>query len=340
MRLPVALLAVSAALAAAPSATAQDARPYDEAVAARQTGDPERAVALLEPWVATHPEDVDARLQLGFARLALGELDAAEADFRAVLAAAPDYRDAREGLDMVARARSPDAGSRRGFVVIEGAIADLSRGRSSWREAAVSGVVPVDPATTLDFRGAYYRRFDLDDVELAAGANRQVSRDTWIRFGASATPHADFRPEWGVAAGVDHRFGDEVNPTLIGVDLRYEKFPLQDVVTVAPQLTRYFADGRMSGTVRAIGTIADGGTIRLGGLARLDYMPSDRMRIYGGVGYGPDTDLGVVTDTASLFGGIEVPVLDRLSLVGAVSHEWREDGLHRTEGRLGLKIGF
>lgn len=328
-----------AVVTAAPIA-AQEGRPYEEAVAARQSGDPARAAALLEPWVAAHPEDLDARLQLGFTRLALGEFDAAEADFRAVLAAAPDYRDAQDGLDRVAQARVSVAGSRSGFVIVEGALADLSGNRQGWREFAVATAVPTDAGTTIDIRGAYYRRFGLDDIELAAGVTRRISRDTWARLGASATLGADFRPKWSVSGGIDQRFGSGGNATVLGVDLRYQEFPLQDVVTIAPQLTRYFARGRMSGTLRATGTLVDGGSIQPGGLGRLDYMPTDRTRIHAGIGYGPDTDLGVAIDTTSLFGGVEFPVSDRISLVGGLSHDSRGDDLDRTEGRLGIKVGF
>ena len=328
-----------AVVTAAPIA-AQEGRPYEEAVAARQSGNPARAAALLEPWVVAHPEDLDARLQLAFARLALGELDDAEADFRAVLAAAPEYRDAQDGLDRVAQARVSEAGAQSSFVILEGALADLSGNRQGWREFAVATAVPTDAQTTIDVRGAYYRRFGLDDIELAAGATRHVSRDTWVRLGASATPGADFRPKWGVSGGVDQRFGSGGSATVLGVDLRYEEFPLQDVITISPQLTRYFAGGRMSGTLRATGTVVDGRSIQPGGLARLDYMPSDRTRIHAGIGYGPDTDLGVATDTTSLFGGVEFPVSDQISLVGGLSHDRREDDLDRTEGRLGIKVGF
>ena len=340
MRLRAGSLFLAIAAGAAAPIAAQEGRPYDEAVAARRSGDPARAAALLEPWVAQHPEDIDARLQLGFARLALGELDAAEAHFRAVLAAAPDYRDAQDGLDLVARARLSEPGPRKGFVIVEGALADLSGNRQGWRELAVGAAVPADARTTVDFRGAYYRRFGLDDVELAVGATRQVSRNGWIRLGASATPGADFRPEWGVSGGIDRRFGGGGSATVVGFDLRYQKFALQDVVTLAPQLTRYFAGGRWSGTLRATGTLVDGESIQAGGLARLDYLPSDRTRVHVGIGYGPDTDLGIVTDTTSLFGGLEFPISDRLSAVAGVAREWREDGLSRSEGRLGLKVGF
>ena len=59
---------------------------YDRAVAARLADDPALAVSLLEPWLAERPDDADARLQYGYALLALGRFDEAEAAFQAASA--------------------------------------------------------------------------------------------------------------------------------------------------------------------------------------------------------------------------------------------------------------
>jgi YaiO family outer membrane protein len=329
------LVAGLALCLAAPS-LAQAESPYAEAVAARQAGDAARAEALLVPWVAAHPADVDAWLQLAYARLALGELDAAEADFRRVLATAPDYADARDGLALVAARRR----GRGGFVFGEGALSDVSNQASDWTEVAAGAVLPLGADTMLDLRGAHYRRFGFTDAEVEAGATFHAAPELWLRLGGSVTPEADVRPRWGLRAGLDRRFTDGSGATVIGFDVHHRSFPAQDVFTIEPHLTRHFADGRTSVTVRGSGTFAEGSGFEPGVLVRADHSPTDRGRVFAGTAIGADTELGVVTSTHSVFLGGEVPLGGRVSLTLAAAREWRGDGIDRAEGRVGLKVGL
>lgn len=331
------ILAPIALCLAAPG-LAQEGNPYAEAVAARQAGDAARAEMLLAPWVAAHPGDIDARLQLAYARLALGELDAAEADFRRVLAAAPDYADARTGLDLVAARRMGRGGQ--GFVFAEGALSDVSSQTSDWTEIALGAALPLSDRTTLDLRGARYHRFGATDTEIEAGATVHAAPHLWLRLGGSLTASADFRPRWGIHAGLDHRLSDSAGATVIGFDVRQRRFPVQDVFTIEPHLTRYFGDGRTSVTVRGSGTFAQGSGFEPGVLVRADHAPRDRLRVFAGAAIGADTELGVVTSTRSAFVGGELPFGGRVSLTLSVAREWRGDGIDRSEGRVGLKVGL
>ena len=119
-----ALLAASCLALAVPLAAAAQQSDYDRAVALRQS-DAAGAVVALERWLVDHPNDADARVQLGFALLTLGRLDEAEREFAAVLAEAPGYSDARQGLTLVAERRGGAADRRQAFVVIDGALSDL-----------------------------------------------------------------------------------------------------------------------------------------------------------------------------------------------------------------------
>src|SRR5580698_6992191 len=71
---------------------------YARAVKERLAGDNARALSDLQALLANQPDDVDARLQLGFALRAAGRPAEAEAAFREVLRRAPDYKDARVAL--------------------------------------------------------------------------------------------------------------------------------------------------------------------------------------------------------------------------------------------------
>ena len=331
-----AALAIALLLAAAP-VQAQERGPgvLEAAAEARLAGDPQRAVRLLEPYLAQRPDDVDARLQYAYALLALGRADAAGAQFEAVLAAAPDYADARDGLALVAARRaSPDA--RRATLLVEGALADVGGQARDWREAGAVLSLPFGD-DALELGGRYYSRFGLEDAELGAGFTHRAGPDGWLRAGIGVTPAADFRPEVSARIGYDRRIAAGLAATVVGVDAGWRRFPVQDVWNVSPALTRYFGDGGISVTVRADAVLPQGDDLRFGGSLRGDYAPADRLRAFAGIAAGPDTDLGIVTDTYSVFGGGEVPLGDALSLTGALSREWRDGPADRTEFRLGLK---
>lgn len=84
------------AQAAPPAASRDDA--YAEAVQERIEGKTSAAIAHLRVIVASNPNDVDARLQLGLALKAEGRDRPAEREFREVLRRTPDYKDARVAL--------------------------------------------------------------------------------------------------------------------------------------------------------------------------------------------------------------------------------------------------
>jgi tetratricopeptide (TPR) repeat protein len=92
-------------LLAQPAAAQAPLGPYEEAVAARQAGDPALAATLLRRVIEGEPGNADAQLQLGLSLLALGQLDEAEAAFGRTLAIAPAYADAQIGLARIAQRR-------------------------------------------------------------------------------------------------------------------------------------------------------------------------------------------------------------------------------------------
>ncbi|MFN6934489.1 MAG: YaiO family outer membrane beta-barrel protein [Tsuneonella sp.] len=314
---------------------AQEPDPYEAGVAARLDGRPAEAKRLLEFWLSEHPEDVDAQLQLAYAELALGQLDAAEAGFEAVLLAAPDYADARSGLDRV-RARRVQAGeSGRVQIAIEGAFSDLSGSPNGWTEVAFDVEAPF-AETTLGGRISHYRRFGLDDVEFTGRLGFHPSENLWLRLHLGTTPNADFRPEFEIGGGADLRLAG--NPaTVLTFDTAYQKFPLQDVFSINPGVVQYFEEGRTWLTLRGIGTVAGNTALQVGALVRFDHAPKDRWRLFAGAATGPDTDLGVITRVKALFGGIEAPLGTGISAGTSLSREWREVGGDRTELRVTVK---
>lgn len=321
------------------SVLAQQASDYQAGVAARQAGHPEEAERLLGAWLAAHPGDVDAKVQLAYTELALGHLDAAETGFREVLAAAPDYSDARDGLALVSARRKTAPAATRPELIVEGGLSDLN-GAADWYQADARLVVPVSPATTVDAGGAFYRRFGVDDVELSGTITQHVGQDLWLRLSGSGTPNADFRPRWGIGGGFDWRVRGGPSASVLTFDVRHEEFPAQNVTTLSPGVVQYLDGGHAWITARAFGVVPAGRKMQLGWLLRGDIEPTERYRLFAGIADGPDTDLGVVTQVTSVFGGFEVPLTTRVGLTASLSHEWRDLGFDRTELTVGLKAGL
>lgn len=75
---------------------------YEEGIAARNAGQPDRAIERFRKVLAAEPKHVDARVQLGFALTARRQFDEARRAFDRVLDETPDYHDARLGLARIA----------------------------------------------------------------------------------------------------------------------------------------------------------------------------------------------------------------------------------------------
>lgn len=320
-------------------ASAQDREEYDAAVAARLDGRAAEAKQRLEAWLTLQPGDLDARIQLAYADLALGNLDAAEAGFRAVLAEAPGYADARSGLDLVSARRIAPADGWKMQVQIEGAISDLGGNSAGWSEAALGFAAKPSDTTVVDSRLSLYRRFGLNDFEFTGRLSVRASENLWIRASAGITPNADFRPEFELGGGLDVRI--EASPgTVFTLDGGYQEFPAQTVIKVQPGLVQYLPGGRYWITLQGIGIKANDGRFQIGALVRADATPAPGWRFFVGGSEGPDTDLGVVARVTSLFAGGEAPLAQRVALTGSVTRDWRDTGSDRSELRMGLRVRY
>lgn len=338
-----AIAAIAVACAFVTPAVAQANPPqagndYEQAVTARRTGEAGKAVGLLDRWLTAHPADADALVQRGYAHLELGHHSKAAADFRAALAIAPGYADARTGLTSATTARHADSAG--GYLLVEGALSTLSNGASDWHEAAIDGAITASPGASIGARASWYRRFGVEDVELVGRVALHPRDNLWLRASAGGTPGADFRPEIETALGIDYRVASGSAATVLTIDGSYQRFPLQAVISINPGVIQYLPGGRSWLTVRGIATVADSDPIQLGALARIDYAPRDDQRYFVGIANGPETDLGIVTRVTSLFGGAQFPLGHGFSLAPSVAHEWREGGSERTEFRVGLKTAF
>lgn len=351
-------------IAAPPQDQASAADAYEAAVSARLAGDPARAVALLGPVVAATPRNADAQVQLGLAQLALGHLDAAETAFRAALAVAPDYSDARIGLARIAQRRGDIAGARRALesvdaanadaaelrrqlateplparwqIDLEGSLSDLSGPQPDWTEAAAQFRYRPEPSTTIGARVEYARRFGRTDVygeALVEGALGDGLRG-YLSVGATADP--DFRPEWQIGLGGSARVRSGPYATVLTLDARQARFALGDVQSVTPGVEQYLG-GRFWVTARWINLFDERGRHRSGFALRGDLQASDPLRLFLGYSDAPDTDEGIVVPVRSVFGGVSIDISPRATLRLSLAHEDRATGADRTQ--FGVGAGF
>ena len=351
------------ALTCSAPALAQEPSDYDQAVTARIAGEPERAIALLQPVLAADPDNTDARLQLGLALLALNRLDEAEQAFRAVLAAAPDYADARVGLARVAQRRGDAEGALaeldrvdpaypgaavlreqleqpRWSLDIDGSYSTLEGASADWKGVAVRLRRQVSPSTAVAGRIEFARRFDMNDIFGEARIDRRLSEGASIYAALGGTPNADFLPQWQVALGGALRVRGGGNATVLTLDTRFAEYATGDVQAISPGVEQYLAQGRVWLTGRWINLFDENGDHRSGYLARVDGLATDRLRLFAGYSNAPDTSEGVVIDTEAVFGGISFDLDDRTTLRISAAHEDRETGSDRTQFDLGLGLRF
>ena len=360
---------IAAGLMLAAPATAGAQAPeqlYRDGVAARMAGDAVRAVELLEQAVAAEPANADAQLQLGLALLAAGRLDDAEAAFAQTLTLAPDYTDARIGLARLAQRRGDVGGARAALEPVPAgnaeadalrrvlaadpterfqldldlAYGDVEGAQPDWREAAVQLRYQASAATALAGRAEFARRFGKSDVFGEIRVDRRFGQAGGAYFGVGGTPSADFRPEWQIAAGGHVRVRGGGDPTVLTLDARQARFATGDIQTLSPGVEQYLAGGRAWLTGRWINIFDADGDHLSGWSARGDLLATPRLRLFAGLADAPDTDLGVVTDTFSFFGGAALEVSRRYVLRLSVAHEDRETGADRLQIGAGIGVRF
>lgn len=360
-------LALALALAVPIPASAQPASPYDQAVAARLAGNPGAAVALLRPIVSADPGNADAQLQLGLALLALDRLDEAEEAFRAVLAVAPNYADARVGLARIAHRRGdegaaraeldlvdpayPDAAALRAQLAqgpvggrwrldLDGSYSAVAGGRADWQEVAVQLRRELTPASAIAARTELARRFGETDVygELRFEHALSDRVRTYASFGG--TPGADFLPEWQISLGGSARISDGGTATVLTLDARQAQYASGDVQTISPGIEQYLADGRLWLTARWISIFDERGDHQSGQLARIDAMATENLRLFAGFSDAPDTSEGVVVDTQTVFGGAVLDLDEQYRLRLSLAREDRATGFDRTQVSLGFGFAF
>lgn len=310
---------------------------YDSAVADRLAGRPAAAIPKLEAVLAARPDDVDARLNLGLALLALDRTDEAAGAFREVVSRAPGYTDAWIGLARVEQRRGDLAAARlkvaealrhaprnREALTLATALqapawwrADLTASRSrlsaglpNWSEARLSLSRALDDRWSVSGAVEVTRRFDNADTYLEARADRSLDRGAaWISAGGS--PDASYRPEIAIVGGGQQTVAPGLALTIEASAARYRS----GVVTgLHPGLAADFADGRLQVSGRWINVRDETGARRQGYAVLTRWQATDRLALRGGVADAPESSEGITVDVSSWSAGFDLNLSDRLVL--------------------------
>lgn len=335
---------------------------YQSAVADRLAGRPADAVPKLEQVLAVRPDDVDARLNLGLALLALGRLDEAEAALLDVTRRAPAYVDAWVGLARVHQRRGDLPAARRAAseavrlapgdadvrsvqtsletspawrLDVATARSRLSGGLPDWTEARVSVSRRLGEGWSAAAGVEVTERFDDTDVYLEARLDRSFGGGSfYVALGGA--PDADYRPEIALTAGGLARLTPRIAATL---DASLARYPSGAVTGLHPGLQVTLPGDSVQLSARWINVRDENGVHRSGYAALARWQATDRLAIRAGYADAPESSEGATVDVTAWSLGADLGVTDRLTVrLGLLSED--RQAYDRDELSLGLGWRF
>lgn len=332
------------------AAAAQPAPCWDAGAQARFQGDPARAEVILQSCMAADPDNADTLVQLGLARLALGDLDGAQSVLNRALEIAPDYDDARIALARIAYFRGDAAGALDRLSDVEPGRADAealreqarmardAEGAGLWRidlsvsRSALTKNLPdwslasaalgrrLGDRDAITGRLAWAERFNRDDLygELRYDRVFGAGSSAYVAIGGS--PDAVFSPEFVVRAGGERGLSGGFAATLNASAARYVS---GEVFGLTPGLQKSFDGGARLVGVRAIGLRDEAGEIRTGWSGYAEADAGARTRMLASYTDAPETSEGVTLDVQTAALGIRHSIDARTGVRMDITHETR-----------------
>lgn len=320
------------------------------------SGDHGGALEELNALEATFGPNSDTMNFRGHILRYQGEREAAETQFRAVLAAYPGDAEAQNALDsyfpppatQASEAQTPPEGvdsSPRWHAHTGVEISTFQRRDvESWNQQYFS--LGYDfPDRRMGVHGVVrrYEQFSLEDFEVEGGLSAAPGGAAAVYVALSAAPDADFRPEWRVSGGGALRL---MRPSALfrsGVwltaDLRYDWYDGVEILTANPGV-RFVFDDHWRLRTRMISVAEIDGRATFGWDIRLDGRFHDGWRFFTGLADAPETVAAETVRTFSVFGGLSVDLTDRLSLNVAYTRDDREASYIREAWHAGLGVRF
>lgn len=323
------------------------------------SGDHAGALEELKALEAEFGENSDTMNFRGHILRYQGRREAAKAQFHTVLAAYPDNAEAQNALENYFPPPAPPSppsgdtqtppertgGAPRWRVHTGAQVSTFQRrDTSNWNQQYFSAGYGF-PERRMGVHGAVrrYERFSFEDYEFETGLSAAPSANSSVYVALSATPNANFRPEWRINGGGAVRIAKE--PTLfkngvwLTADMRYDWYDGVEIFTGNPGVRFAFNDyWRVRSRMISVAEI-DGRTT-FGWDARLDGRFHDGWRFFTGLADAPETVAAETVRTFSIFGGLSIDLTDRLSLNVAYTRNDREDSYIREVWHAGVGARF
>lgn len=357
--LDIVLVGTLAALAV-PAHAQQDAiADRETAQAAYANGDFDQAKAILGHLLRERPDDPDLLRRMAAVEAAMGDLAAAQDTIDRAASLAPQDADIQLARANILfwngrrdEARVSAEGIRRrhgdypGLAALERNIArqqrdaalrvqSISVGQSVSRASFESGDTQDWGVTRASLAAGWAAsstaviEIEREDrtavdtrvsarVDLPAGPHR-------VFLAGSATPDADFRENWSVAAGADVQVGARTQ--LLG-DVRFAEYRLEDV-TVAGAGIRHYLSDKFVLTGRSIHLFGGGEDYRLGGSIRADYLPANGPSYFAILASYPDAEVDGTRQLRAIAGGVKIDFARHYALRLSAEYESREDSYDR-----------
>ncbi len=357
----------------APSAAraqVQDPR-FDEARAARNTGDLGRAIQLIEEIDAQYPndpttlrllgsahaargdyilaiatlerarllapQDQDIALALGRAMIWSGRLDDAEAIANEIGLVQPDNVELPELRRSIERAqRNPGSRPRITLGYTRSRVKIGNSGRD-WTEAVVAIDAPIGARTTVAGELDVENRADTADTRFATRIDRRLASGGAIFVAGSVTANPTFREDWSLRAGGETPLLANV---ALMVALRHADYGSSNVTVVEPGIRLQSENGNASVTLQSINFWAEGNDYRSGWSVRSDVEIWRAWLLSAGAATYPDTEAGQTRRVRSVFGAVTAPLSERLNVRFGADYEKRIGSYRRTGVTLGVTWRF
>ncbi len=297
-------------------------------------GDNRQAEAQFQTIVAHDRSNTEALVGLGDARRAGGNESGAREAYRQALLLQPNSADVRQRL----AATTP----RKWRLDVGSEVSDLSGGRTSWTDNAVSLSYRLSPQTTVAGRLRLATRWGRTDTQFEARLDQALTPDLSVYGLLAATPDADFLAEFSVGGGASWRAIGRRNdwgPLFLNVDVRYDLYPESKVTTVSPGLQYFLLGERLGISARWVHSQDDAGVSVDGYVLRGDIVATDRLRFFAGYGNAPEISEGAPVEARTIFTGLSLDLKEDVTLNASYAHEERAAFDRDTFG-LGLSLRF
>lgn len=343
---------------------------WEQGAEARFAGDFVRAEAILETCLEANPNDADALVQLGLARLARGDQAGADAALSRALDIAPAYDDARIGRARIAYfnqdftraldllepvgADRPEAATLRASILearraettqpahpwridLTASRSDLTQNLPDWSLVGLAVGKRITARDALTGSLAWAERFDVEDVYAELRYDRRLGARSSGYVAVGGSPDAVFSPERILRAGGEAGLG--ANGLSATLDTSAAYYVSGDVYTVIPGLRKSFAGDAARVGARVIFLRDETGETRTGWSVSGELDAGARTRLLAGYTDAPETSEGVTLDVRALAVGARFELDARTGLTTQVIREERS-AYNRTEVLVSINRRF